>query len=413
MAIREYVGARYVPIFSNVNGGVWDNSYSYEPLTIVKYGTDFYTSRIPVPAGVAITNGDYWIKTGDYNGAISQLQDDIDELRESKTDDMSERVYLFLADSYETGGGDFCSKVGAHIGCSSYIIEAHAGSSFVRHSPDWDAYTYINMLTIEDPLTDEQLDSITDVVIFPSVNDAPTDSTDMYNAMKQLDTYLRNHMPKLKRIGMCSIGWAALDYTKQVKISQNLRYYSMYGPQLGWWYVDCTRVMRLCQWNNTSDGYHPTSTAGVHIADCCTMAILTGSCSWQSNPVASHYTISFPAAWGSPTITRPSDCTLYAQAMSNGDIVCRFSSDFLFSGVDLSTYNEYAIELTPTVAYNCPIPTYGEYYLGSPDSTYPQLAHVQGRDTGLRIRFIGGNTNITTKSVRIMNPSFIAAFPES
>lgn len=75
---RQYIGARYVPKFSDLNGGVWDNSYSYEALTIVKYGMDFYTSKKPVPVGALITDSTYWVKTGDYNGAIAGLQEEID-----------------------------------------------------------------------------------------------------------------------------------------------------------------------------------------------------------------------------------------------------------------------------------------------------------------------------------------------
>lgn len=82
MSVREYVGARYVPKFSNNNNGDWDNTYSYEALEIVKYGNDYYTAKIPVPVGIAITNTDYWVLTGNYNGAISNLQDEIDELKD-------------------------------------------------------------------------------------------------------------------------------------------------------------------------------------------------------------------------------------------------------------------------------------------------------------------------------------------
>lgn len=80
MAVRQYIGARYVPRFSTVNGGVWDNSYSYEALEIVKHGNDYYTSKIPVPVGMDITNTQYWVKTGDYNGAIGVLDGRVTEL---------------------------------------------------------------------------------------------------------------------------------------------------------------------------------------------------------------------------------------------------------------------------------------------------------------------------------------------
>ena len=73
MSVRQYIGARYVPRFSDVNDGNWSSSYSYEPLIIVKYGNDYYTSKQAVPTGIQITDTDYWVKTGDYNGAIANL----------------------------------------------------------------------------------------------------------------------------------------------------------------------------------------------------------------------------------------------------------------------------------------------------------------------------------------------------
>ena len=72
-----YIGARYVPIFD----GDWSNIKSYEPLTIVNYGNNSYTSKRPVPVGIAPTNSEYWALTGNYNGQISNLQNEIDTLR--------------------------------------------------------------------------------------------------------------------------------------------------------------------------------------------------------------------------------------------------------------------------------------------------------------------------------------------
>lgn len=78
--MRQYIGARYVPRFSEVNNGIWSNVYSYEPLTIVKHDNDYYTSKKSVPVGVAITDTEYWVLTGNYNGAISNLQDQINDI---------------------------------------------------------------------------------------------------------------------------------------------------------------------------------------------------------------------------------------------------------------------------------------------------------------------------------------------
>lgn len=74
---QTYTGMRYVPIIGRrgESSAAWDNSEPYEPLTIVTYSNESYTSRQYVPAGVAITNTDYWVKTGAYNAQIVALQD--------------------------------------------------------------------------------------------------------------------------------------------------------------------------------------------------------------------------------------------------------------------------------------------------------------------------------------------------
>lgn len=65
---QTYTGMRYVPIFGRRGEASidWDNSEPYEPLTIVIYNNESYTSRQFVPAGAAITDTDYWAKTGAY-----------------------------------------------------------------------------------------------------------------------------------------------------------------------------------------------------------------------------------------------------------------------------------------------------------------------------------------------------------
>ena len=68
-----YVGARYVPIFSDVNNGVWDDNTAYEPLTIVSYLGNSYTSKTFVPIGVNPENSEYWALTGNYNAQIAEI----------------------------------------------------------------------------------------------------------------------------------------------------------------------------------------------------------------------------------------------------------------------------------------------------------------------------------------------------
>lgn len=52
----------------------WDKTKTYEPLTIVYYQGNSYTSRQSVPAGVDITDTSYWALTGNFNAQIEQYR---------------------------------------------------------------------------------------------------------------------------------------------------------------------------------------------------------------------------------------------------------------------------------------------------------------------------------------------------
>lgn len=69
--MSRYVGARYVPVL----GGDWDNTLAYEPLVMVQYLGDTYTSRKYVPAGTALTNTEYWVKTANFNQQLAATDD--------------------------------------------------------------------------------------------------------------------------------------------------------------------------------------------------------------------------------------------------------------------------------------------------------------------------------------------------
>lgn len=69
---RQYIGMRYVPIFGRKDETSieWDNSAPYEPLTVVLYQGNSFTSRQYVPAGVEITNQEFWALTFNFNAQV-------------------------------------------------------------------------------------------------------------------------------------------------------------------------------------------------------------------------------------------------------------------------------------------------------------------------------------------------------
>lgn len=78
MSVREYIGARYVPVFADPIE--WDSTRTYEPLTIVMYQGNSYTSRQAVPANIPIDNTTYWALTSNYNAQVEQYRQEVQTL---------------------------------------------------------------------------------------------------------------------------------------------------------------------------------------------------------------------------------------------------------------------------------------------------------------------------------------------
>ena len=71
----QYIGSRYVPIFADP--AEWNSARTYEPLTIVLNEGNSYTSRQFVPVGVELTNTDYWLETGNFNGQLEGYRKEV------------------------------------------------------------------------------------------------------------------------------------------------------------------------------------------------------------------------------------------------------------------------------------------------------------------------------------------------
>ena len=75
----QYIGARYVPRFM----GTHDNTQVYEALDVVDNGLGTsYIAKIPTPAGTPLTNTTYWALYGASSGAIVNLQNQIDDMKD-------------------------------------------------------------------------------------------------------------------------------------------------------------------------------------------------------------------------------------------------------------------------------------------------------------------------------------------
>lgn len=122
MAVTQYVGARYVPLFADPLE--WDKNTAYEPLTIVYNNGNSYTSRQYVPAGIDIGNESYWALTGNYNAQIEQYRAEV------KQYDAEVKQY----DARITAND---SAIKAEV---TRATEAEAGKAPTSHASDTTAY---------------------------------------------------------------------------------------------------------------------------------------------------------------------------------------------------------------------------------------------------------------------------------
>lgn len=73
--VREYIGARYVPVFANPPE--WNDTRGYEPLTIVLHKGNSFTSTQYVPTGIDIGNTEYWLETGNWNAQVEAYREEV------------------------------------------------------------------------------------------------------------------------------------------------------------------------------------------------------------------------------------------------------------------------------------------------------------------------------------------------
>lgn len=99
---RQYVGARYVPKIM----GEWNKALQYEALSVVTYMGNSFTSKVPVPANVDISNKTYWVNTGNYNAQVeeyrketAQVKNDLNNEIINRKDDSKDNI-LWIGDSY-------------------------------------------------------------------------------------------------------------------------------------------------------------------------------------------------------------------------------------------------------------------------------------------------------------------------
>lgn len=204
-----YIGARYVPLVM----GAWSATVNYEPLSIVTFEGNSYTSKTFVPAGTPVSNETYWAATGNYNAQVELYRQEVLKL-EKNVSNLTSTVnnlntdmgklnplsahYLIVGDSYlewnpPTWGTVAMSSIG--IPSSNYTIISKSGIGIAYPDP-------LTSMTIQEFITDwvennpSIYSNISRIIIMCGYNDR--NQSNLSNKIIELINYLKNTFPNAK-----------------------------------------------------------------------------------------------------------------------------------------------------------------------------------------------------------------------
>ena len=295
MATRQYIGARYVPQFfeNSLGTAEWEAGVSYEPLTIVTYNNNSYTSKKTVPASVGnpSANPSYWASTGIYNAYVEELRQEVEaisdrmdeteqDVEELKRESGNYPHWLFIGDSYNdpdysNWGAALASKLG--LASEDYDSLHVDGGSFYSGA-------MLTMVTnYAGSHTEEECAEVGNIVLLGGINDANSNITDWFADLgakiQAYCEYCKTNYPNARiLIGYCGNSMESSgilngrDYKRICKALEQYQLCTKYGAE---YLMNLEYVLRDYSLFS-SDGIHPTVTGGAAIADAAIAAMKRG-----------------------------------------------------------------------------------------------------------------------------------------
>lgn len=294
--MSQYIGARYVPKFM----GTYDNTQAYENMVVVDNGLGTsYISKVPVPAGTPLTDTNYWALYGASNGAIINLQNQIDDMNDGSVPgslqnqidtertridrmDFTTRKFLFVGDSYgdDLGEWPYIVKNLCGIPDDNFVNRCVSGTGF----KNWGAGTFYDQLS---GYSGDKT-AITDIVIAGGLNDS------RYSTYADYETYIKPEMETCAsyiaanypnaRVFIGYIGSCLYDSDYYATVPLNNRklcmyLYNMTAMSNGWTVLaGVQNAIHTSKDNYGPDGIHPSSIGNAMIGFNIANVLKTGSC---------------------------------------------------------------------------------------------------------------------------------------
>lgn len=174
------------------NAGAWDITKNYTSWTIVSDHNKGYISLKPVPAGVPITNNEYWGFVGDYGLVVTELVGRVAALENVVFAPPINKV-VFLGDSYQFQGNGWVNGVAEGLGLSegdyfNYCVSGHGFNSGGDDTWVGDIQRFVNE-------NQSILRYVKDVVIVGGINDATTNRTVLRTSIDSFFAIVKENMP--------------------------------------------------------------------------------------------------------------------------------------------------------------------------------------------------------------------------
>lgn len=164
-------------------GGTWDITKQYSRWTLVDDGAGIgYISIEPVPAGIQLSNTDYWIRVCDYSAVLDQLTGAIDYVNKK-----FERNVVYIGDSFFYGAllpHELDHYITAKIRANHEYNYSYGGTGFVRQQAGDNSFPEQLQHAADDPNLDKTL--VTDIVIAGGLND--DNATTVYQFINAVDS---------------------------------------------------------------------------------------------------------------------------------------------------------------------------------------------------------------------------------
>lgn len=277
---KQYIGARYVPKFyEGTNGIEWDTNKTYEALTIVTYLGDSYTSKKPVPANIGNPkdNNEYWALTGNYNGYIGEVKEEIKEIKTNIVNlgkvvqYANDKNIRIIGDSYGTTNGGEVTVVPYTVPLKDFLNKNE--NNYKTAHENGAGFGNDRFLALLNSFEDDI--SVNEVYVFGGWNDLESRYTesDVHDKMEIFTKRCREKFPNAT-IYLGVLGYA-YEMAQEDVIKFNTLAYRTYGQCVRHGFDGLLNTKAICVqqnsdfWADTNTALgktHPSTTGELYIA---------------------------------------------------------------------------------------------------------------------------------------------------